>query len=70
MNFSTIIGKGKTFSGAILLIAAAGANALGILPSSMHVDISFTQAVAEGLIAVGLGSKLQLLIGLLNKTNG
>lgn len=67
MNLGTIIGNGKTFAGALLLIIAAGLNSLGMLPSALHVDMSFTTALAQGLIAIGLSSKLQWLIELLQK---
>jgi len=65
MNMSTIIGRGKTFTGALLLAAAAIANQFGMLPAGLHVDVSAPQGIAEALIAVGLGSKLQMLINLL-----
>jgi len=65
MNFTNIIGNGKTFTGAILLALAGIANQFGWLPAGLHVDVSAPQAIAQALIAVGLGAKLQSLIALL-----
>jgi len=65
MNLATIIGNGKTFAGAGILISAGILNYFGALPPSLHIDLSPASAVATGLISLGLGAKLQTLIGLL-----
>lgn len=63
---TTIIGNGKTFLGALLLVLAAALNSFGALPAGVHVDVSLPTALSTALIAIGLGAKLQTLIGLLS----
>jgi len=65
MNLSTIIGGGKTFGGGALLILGGGLAYFGALPASVHFDLPPVEAISAGLIAIGLGAKLQKLIGLL-----
>jgi len=65
MSLSTIIGGGKTFVGSLILISGGVLSYFGALPSTVHFDLPPVEAISGGLIALGLGSKLQKLIGLL-----
>jgi hypothetical protein len=62
MNWSIIVGNGKTFSAGILLIAAGVLSWLGLLPPQLHLDVSPLTAVASGVGAIGLGAKLQAIL--------
>ncbi len=69
MNWSLIIGNGKTFTGGLLLILTGLLSWLGWLPSQIHMDVSPVSAISFGLTAIGLGAKLQALIALLQKSS-
>lgn len=60
----TLVGGGKTFTGAMLLIGAGVAKWAGVLPEGLDITITPTEAISAGLMALGLGAKLQRLIGL------
>jgi hypothetical protein len=68
MNWSLIIGNGKTFTGALLLIVSGLVSFLGWLPPQLHLDVSPLTAVSFGLTAIGLGAKLQAILQLFQKT--
>ena len=66
MDIKTLLGHGKTFTGAIIMIALGVLGWLGWLPAGVHIDTPPAQMVSMGLVALGLGYKLQQLINLLS----
>ncbi len=67
MNWSHIIGNGKTFTGASILIVSGALSLFGWLPPTLHLDMSPLTAIATGLATIGIGAKLQAIIALAQK---